>query len=455
MLTANLFGGENTITTTADGGESVLAVDVDGDGDIDVLAASSNDDTIAWFENDGNESFTPHDITTDADRVYSIFSADVDGDGDIDVLSASLNDKTIAWHENDGSQSFTPHDITTDATGARSVFAADVDGDGDIDVLSASGGDNTIAWYENDGSESFTPHDITTTADGAATVFAADVDGDGDMDVLSASISDYTIAWYENDGSESFTAHDITTAANGATSVFAADVDGDGDIDVLSSSLYDDTIAWFENFAFDFGDAPAPYPVTLAEDGARHAATGPTLGLTRDSEPDGINSAAADGDGSDEDGAVDTGETITVGQAGASVTVDIQNAPSGAKLDAWIDFNQDGDWDDAGEQIFTNTAVVNGDNALTFDVPVTAAVGTTYARLRLSTAGGLSVTGSADDGEVEDHEIEITAAEELVFDFGAGDNVIVFSDNGIGDDNIFRITSTNPTETYEYTSPSA
>ena len=174
-----------------------------------------------------------------------------------------------------------------------------------------------------------------------------------------------------------------------------------------------------------------------------------------DTEADGIHSATADADGSDEDGVVDTGDDIVVGQTGAGVTINVQNAPSGAKLDAWMDFNQDGDWDDAGEQIFTNTAVVNGDNALTFDVPVTAAVGTTYARLRLSTAGGLSVTGSADDGEVEDHEVEITAAEELVFDFGTGDNVIVFSDNGISDDNIFRITSTNPNETYEYTSPSA
>ena len=68
----------------------------------------------------------------------SVFAADVDGDGDMDVLSASFVDDKIAWYENDGSESFTAHTITTDADGARSVFAADVDGDGDIDVLSAS-----------------------------------------------------------------------------------------------------------------------------------------------------------------------------------------------------------------------------------------------------------------------------------------------------------------------------
>ena len=52
----------NTITTSADGARSVYAVDVDGDGDMDVLSASAVDDKIAWYENDGSESFTAHTI---------------------------------------------------------------------------------------------------------------------------------------------------------------------------------------------------------------------------------------------------------------------------------------------------------------------------------------------------------------------------------------------------------
>jgi hypothetical protein len=56
----------------------------------------------------------------------------------------------VAWYENEGSQSFTERVITTLADGARSVFALDVDGDGDDDALSASYDDDTVAWYEND-----------------------------------------------------------------------------------------------------------------------------------------------------------------------------------------------------------------------------------------------------------------------------------------------------------------
>jgi hypothetical protein len=254
------------VTTAADGATAVYAADMDGDGDLDVLSASDNDNKIAWYENDGSGGFTAHTITTSALGTAAVYAADVNGDGYMDVLSASFGDNTIAWYENDGLGGFTAHTITTSASGARSVYAADLDGDGDMDVLSASINDDTIAWYENDGSGGFTAHTISTAADGAYSVYAADVDGDGDMDVLSASINDDTIAWYENDGSGSYTAHTITTSALGATSVYAADMDGDGDMDVLSASQNDDTIAWYEN---DGSGGFTAHTITTSALGAR------------------------------------------------------------------------------------------------------------------------------------------------------------------------------------------
>ena len=242
------------IATSADGVRSVFAADMDGDGDMDILSASQIDDTIAWYENDGNANptFTAVDVATSADGAFSVFAADMDGDGDMDIVSASFYDDTIAWYENDGNANptWTAADVATSADGARSVFAADMDGDGDMDILSASQLDNTIAWHENDGNANptFAAADIATSADSARSVFAADMDGDGDLDIISASLLDDTIAWYENDGNANptWTAADIATSADGAISVFAADMDGDGDMDIISASHLDDTIAWYE-----------------------------------------------------------------------------------------------------------------------------------------------------------------------------------------------------------------
>ena len=61
----------------------------------------------------GQLSFNSHDITTSADGARDVFAIDLDQDGDIDVLSASENDDKVIWYENNGSESFTAHTIAT------------------------------------------------------------------------------------------------------------------------------------------------------------------------------------------------------------------------------------------------------------------------------------------------------------------------------------------------------
>jgi hypothetical protein len=102
----------------------------------------------------------------------------------------------------------------------------------------------------------------------------------------------------------------------------------------------------------DFGDAPDSYGTLLAGDGARHVAVGPKLGTRRDAEADAP--AFLDGSGDDtialddEDGIAFL--TTLVADPTAATTASLSVSATGGKLDAWIDFNSDGDFGDPGEQ---------------------------------------------------------------------------------------------------------
>jgi hypothetical protein len=254
------FGPPNVVTNALANASAVMGADLDGDGDKDILAASTDDsEKVTWYENQIGEGSADSDgfgngatITTNANEAWAIDAADLDGDGDQDVLSASNIDNKIAWYENlngDGGFS-TQKVITSDALSARAVYAADLDGDGDQDVLSASRSDDKIAWYSNDGGGAFsTQRVIASDADGALSVTAADLNGDGKLDVLSASGFDDKVTWYKQEtsfGQVSFSAgQPIVTNAAGANTVHTADLDNDGDHDVLSSA--GNEIAWYEN----------------------------------------------------------------------------------------------------------------------------------------------------------------------------------------------------------------
>jgi subtilisin family serine protease len=257
---------KHVVSDTVRGAHSVYAADVDGDGNVDILGASARDDSIFWWENDGEEGFTAHLIDNDFDEASAIHASDVDGDGDVDVLGAAKRGGEIAWWESDGEESFTEHVIDGAFRGAYDVYAIDLDGDGDVDVLGAALSADDIAWWENDGEEGFTKHVIDGTFDSAQSVYALDVDGDGDVDVLGAAYHDDAIAWWENDGEEGFTKHVVDDAFEGATSVYATDVDGDGDVDVLGAAEDASEIAWWEN---DGDEAFTKHPV----DGALNVAT--------------------------------------------------------------------------------------------------------------------------------------------------------------------------------------
>jgi subtilisin family serine protease len=171
----------------------------------------------------------------------------------------------------------------------------------------------------------------------------------------------------------------------------------------------------------DFGDAPDPfnatlgrYPTLFVNDGARHVVgTTALLGSGISADRDGQPSPNADSDLFD-DGVVFGSLLATPGvfnrDALTPVTVTMS---SPGFVDAWIDFNGDGDWDDPGEKILNSVRFTDDSLTQTFmiSVPATAPIPPgpiqAAARFRSSTVGGLQATGLAVDGEVEDYMVTI------------------------------------------------
>ncbi|MFW6155545.1 MAG: GEVED domain-containing protein [Planctomycetota bacterium] len=195
-------------------------------------------------------------------------------------------------------------------------------------------------------------------------------------------------------------------------------------VPLMQEPLFDDIDAianWYEPIApepetFDWGDAPdRPYPTLAASNGAHHLIMANFhLGAGVDPEPDGQPTLAADGDDNDgnddEDGVQFTSSLIP----GAPATVTITASAPGI-LQGWIDFNVSGGWGDvASEQVFVDVPLAAGPNTLSFNVPASAVIGTTYARFRFSSVRKLPVTGYAPDGEVEDYHVVIEEPQEEI-----------------------------------------
>ncbi|EYF08536.1 Ig-like domain-containing protein [Chondromyces apiculatus] len=227
---------------------SLAAGDLDGDGDLDLFAGNDvivGDGSKVWF-NDGAGVFTDSGqslINIDTYHTYDVVLGDVDGDGDLDALAATAGDfdgefETVFWI-NDGNGTFSePQPYGGWMT--RQVAFADLDGDGDLDVLHTKSRTYTgdeIQWSHisfNDGTGSFPQGGEVGPGDVGLSLLG-DLDGDGDLDAMFFPYFGSDFEVWRNDGAGNFTNSGV--ALPNATGDCAAlgDMDGDGDLDAVVS----------------------------------------------------------------------------------------------------------------------------------------------------------------------------------------------------------------------------
>ncbi len=226
-----------------DPSQAALA-DLDGDGDLDIAVTIDDDDTVETLINDGTGVFVPGAIYAVGRQPRSIVVGDLDGDGDDDLAALSPRSGSVSLLFNDGKGTF-GNEVRVDLPRVSSRFAhfpgpfmalVDLEGDGDLD-LGVPAVDRVVL-VVNDGSGGFEVSDHQPRASAAQVhaIDAGDLDGDGDED-LAASITgapEIMGVWLNN-GDGTFpeaTIYEAPIIGGGSLSVSLGDMDGDGDLDV-------------------------------------------------------------------------------------------------------------------------------------------------------------------------------------------------------------------------------
>ena len=226
-------------------------------------------------------------------------------------------------------------------------------------------------------------------------------------------------------GSDTITITNGSLAAGQASCTITVDVTSptvgtfeNGPDNVTPTGLNEPGTTTVEFVASDFGDAPASYGTTLAQNGPRHgivgydsaAGTSPLmLGTSIDAETDGQPTPEADGDDvtglADEDG-VAAPIVMTNGTQTAVTVSATNNTGTAATLAGWIDLNGNGTFE-AGELVTVAVPANSGTANYTLTFPVGTATVDTFARFRLF-SGAVATplpTGAVVGGEVEDYPV--------------------------------------------------
>ena len=289
---------EHLIADHYDYAYGLAAVDIEGDGDLDLTSVDIRNKTAAlgkqrsdlfWFENNGLGAFRKRIIAEDQPGWFERHAAgDIDGDGKPDVVVVNNqpdvpgSDKpqaNLIWFANNvkpTAGSWKRSVITTKCPRAYDVALADFDGDGRLDVAASGYTSNLVTWYRNPGKDGWDRDWPQTRIDEkmpeARTIRAGDFNGDGKTDLLCTSfghariplnvtdgnIHGCSIVWYENPGPSAgrpWKKHIIDDRTRAPVHGHPADMDGDGDIDVVMafgmgkewSLEAGHEVVWYEN----------------------------------------------------------------------------------------------------------------------------------------------------------------------------------------------------------------
>jgi hypothetical protein len=297
-----VFATHSTVPLTG-GGACAKLRDLDGDGDLDLLAMSPN--TAPPYDfftamNNGNGtfgSFVRH--TVGGCGFGDIDAVDLDNDGDLDVCvteyEACQNDpnsgRRIYISLNDGNGNFSPVTAVDISANPFAITSGDYNHDGNADLATAHygsyGANNWIEVHLGNGHGGFLSHTVYQVGQGPYDIVSADLNGDGNLDLATGNagadgsgIETMSVLIGNGDGNfqPAVTYYgSYSPDLLGVTGMTAGDIDHDGDIDLLVSNGGSNDLSVYTNdgfgnftFAMRYGvnsDPFSPYYADFTGDG--------------------------------------------------------------------------------------------------------------------------------------------------------------------------------------------
>lgn len=313
------YGNIRMITDQLSGITSISIADIDGDGDMDIVSTAryvpgwTTYGVISWHENLGQGNFTTHTIAENVTGAYYAKAGDMDGDGDLDIV-ACTNHGVLGWFKNTNGQGnfSTALPIASGLQTISSIDIADADGDGDNDIVITSwqlnqfmrvgilkntngqgtfsafqllknevpesnysivtrvgfhdidhDGDQDIVFSANNkiitiintGAGIYTNSDLMVSSlrDRVIDFSFKDLDNDGVEDLAAAMAvwqENDRVFWFKNTGTGYAANSQILQnfTSNGIRSFKIADIDGDGGLDIVTGNYYDNHLVWYKNY---------------------------------------------------------------------------------------------------------------------------------------------------------------------------------------------------------------